>query len=79
MFLVFYQINKYFYSSLLISVFGNFLTSSENQNIYINHNPSFCFEHSGGSVREKILKASQDKIYFLWIKSCVNDVSCLVQ
>ena len=40
---------------------------------------NFCFEHSGGSVREKTLKSSQNKIHFLWIKSCVKVVNCLVQ
>ena len=55
------------------------LQASEKQNIYRNHNPNFCFEHSGGSVREKILKSSQNKIHFLQIRSCVKVFSCLVQ
>ena len=70
----------FFYSSLFFFRFSEiFLQASEKQNIYRSHNPNFSFERSGSSVREKILKSSQNKIHLLQIRSCVKVVSCLVQ
>ena len=52
-FLVLYRIKNIVSFVLFLFWFLNiFLQASKKQNIYRTHSPNFCFEQSGGSVRE---------------------------